>query len=44
MVTKIQIIVNDLWNKIDSMKYLKPEDIKELKELLLMLNISKEVK
>jgi hypothetical protein len=44
MTTKIQIIVNDIWNKIDTMKYLKPEDVKELKELLLMPNISREEK
>lgn len=41
MLTKIQIIVNDIWNKIDEMKYLKSEDVKELKELLLMIKEEK---
>ena len=44
MTTKIQVIVNDLWNKIDSMKYLKPEDVTELKDLLLMFGKEKENK
>ncbi len=47
MLTKKNIIVNDLWNKLDDLyKKIKTlgnfsEDVKELKELLLLLKESK---
>ena len=54
MITKIDIIANDLWNKYDNLRnklkgLLKtdnplPEDFKKIKDLLLMFGKEKENK